>query len=174
MKNGRIAIRPYSRPREIVLTSAGNLDTVSLRDTQQTTARRWIANVGKKISLFVVGVANKTNLKLIAARGHAQLQAQSGDVEVTAHKSVSLFGSKQKVTLAAQEEALFTCAGAYIRLKGGTIDIHCPGSLSVKSAGHSFTGPASMNVPFQNFNNSDFCLECWLKAGQERKALMQA
>ncbi|WP_255992348.1 type VI secretion system Vgr family protein, partial [Chitinolyticbacter albus] len=57
-------------PNELILNAGHNLDLVSQRDTQQTTARRWVHNVGSKISLFVQGVADKVNLKLIAAKGH--------------------------------------------------------------------------------------------------------
>jgi len=151
-------------PRELVLAAEKNLDMVSQRDTQQTSARRWIHNVGSKISLFVHGIADKVNLKLITAKGHAQMQAQSGDVEITADKNVRINASKQKLTAAAGEELLLNCAGAYIRLKGGNIDIHCPGNASFKSAGHSFSGPASMDVALPTFPSSEFCLECFLKA----------
>jgi len=42
---------------------------------------------------------------------------------------------------------LINCAGAYIRLKGGKVDVHCPGNISIKSAGHSFSGPTSLKAP---------------------------
>jgi len=157
----------------MVLASSSNLYTVSQRDTQQSTARRWLHNVGKKISLFVVGVADKFNLRLITAKGHAQFQAQSGDIEITADKNVRLYGSKQKVNMAAKEEAIFMCAGAYIRLKGGNIDIHAPSKVCVKSDGQSFTGPTSMSTKFMTFNKSDFCLECWLNSCREKYGLIR-
>jgi uncharacterized protein (DUF2345 family) len=143
-------------PQELVLVAERNLDTVSLRDTQQTSARRWTHNVGKKISLFVVGIAGKFNLKLITAKGDAKLEAQSGDVEITGDQNVRITANKHKLTAVAGEEMLLACAGAYIRLKGGKIDIHCPGNLSIKSAGHSFDGPASMDVPMRVFPVSDY------------------
>ncbi|MCL2591039.1 MAG: DUF2345 domain-containing protein, partial [Betaproteobacteria bacterium] len=132
-------------PKELALIAEKNLDTVSLRDTQQSTVRRWIHNVGKRISLFVVGVADKFNLKLITAEGHAKLEAQAGDVEITGEQNVRIAANKQKLTAAAREELLLTCAGAYIRLKGGKIDVHCPGNISFKSAGQSFDGPTSLD-----------------------------
>ncbi|MCL2589748.1 MAG: type VI secretion system tip protein VgrG [Betaproteobacteria bacterium] len=146
-------------PQEMVLTSRGNLDTISQRDTQQTTARRWIHNVGKKISLFVHGVRDKVNLKLIAAKGHAQLQAQSGDVEIVGDQNVRIHANKGKLTAVAGEEMLLTCAGAYIRLKDGKIDIRSPGKLSMKAANISFDGPASMNVYMPQFPDSNFDTE---------------
>jgi type VI secretion system secreted protein VgrG len=126
--------------------------------------------VGKKISLFVVGIAGKVNLKLITARGHAQLQAQSGDVEITGDQSLRITASKKKLIAAAGEEMLITCGGAYIRMKGGNIDIHCPGPVSFKSAGHSLDGPASMEVPMPSFNSPKLC--GGKPAAQAKKALI--
>ncbi|MDN0085403.1 DUF2345 domain-containing protein [Crenobacter sp. SG2305] len=45
------------------------------------------------------------------------------------------------------ETALLTSGGGYIKLSGGNIDIHCPGTISVKGAEHTLSGSASMNVP---------------------------
>ncbi|TJZ78713.1 DUF2345 domain-containing protein, partial [Chitiniphilus eburneus] len=81
---------------------------------------------------------------LITAKGHANLHAQSGDVEIVGDKNVRLYANKQKLTLAAGQELLLTCAGAYVRLKGGDIEIHAPGSVSFKGSGFDFSGPASM------------------------------
>jgi type VI secretion system secreted protein VgrG len=134
-------------PDALLLTSGANLDTVSQRDTQQTTARRWIHNVGQKISLFVQGAADKVNLKLITAKGHAQLHAQDGDVEIAGDKSLRLYACKEKLTAAAGKELLLTCGGAYIRLAGGNIEIHAPGGISYKGAKHDFSGPARGNHP---------------------------
>ena len=136
----------FATPQEMVLASGSNLDMVTQRDMQQTTVRRWIHNVKSKISLFVQGVADKVNLKLITAKGHALLHAQSGNVEVTADKNVTISANKEKLLAAAGKEFLVTCGGAYIRISGGKIDVHCPGKLSIKAGEHSYTGPTSMDV----------------------------
>jgi len=132
-------------PQEMVLTSGKNLDMVTQRDTQQTSVRRWIHNVGKKISLFVHGVADKVNLKIITAKGHGLLHAQSGNVEVTADKNVKMTATEEKLTAAAGQELLATCGGGYIKIAGGKIDVHCPGTLSIKAGSHNYSGPTSMD-----------------------------
>jgi type VI secretion system secreted protein VgrG len=43
--------------------------------------RRWLHNVGQHISLFVAGVKDQIALKLIAAKGKVQVQAQSDAME---------------------------------------------------------------------------------------------
>ena len=138
-------------PEEMILASGGNLDTVSLRDTQQTTLRRWLHQAGKKISLFVLGVADKINLSLITAKGHAQLQAQSGDVEISGDKNVRIYAVKEKFVVAAGEEALITCGGAYIRLKDGNVEINAPNTLLFRGSRVQFTGPASLEVDKPGF-----------------------
>jgi type VI secretion system secreted protein VgrG len=153
-------------PEAMILTSGANLDTISLRDTQQTTLRRWIHNAAKKISLFVLGVKDKVNLKLITANGHAQLHAQTGDVEVIGEQNVRLHALKKQILVAAGEEVLITCGGAYIKLKDGNIDIHCPGNISFRSASSSYSGPAEMWVKGATPapGELNICIECLRRA----------
>lgn len=132
-------------PDALLLSSGANLDSVSQRDTQQTTARRWIHNAGQKISLFVQGVADKVNLKLITAKGHAQLHALDGDVEIVGDKSLRLYANKETLSAFAKKEILLACGGAYIRISNGNIDIHAPGNISYKGGKHDFSGPTSLD-----------------------------
>ncbi|MBP4045183.1 type VI secretion system Vgr family protein, partial [Chromobacterium violaceum] len=144
--------------------SAGqNLNLIALRDANHTTGRRWIHNVGQHISLFVAGVKDKVALKLIAAKGKVQVQAQSDAMELTADKDVTITSCKERVTVTAKEEILLTSGGAYIRLKGGNIEVHAPGAVSVKGASHNLSGPDQMNPTLPQFPNS-ICRECVLKA----------
>mgnify|MGYP001355599754 CR=1 FL=1 len=133
-------------------TAAGtNIDQVAQRDLNQTAGRRWLANVGQHISLFVNGVKEKISLKLIAAQGKVQVQAQHGEIEVTGERDVNITSTTRKIRFAADQEILLTSGGAYVRIKGGKIELHCPGTLSVKGAKHQWSGPASMNVPMPGF-----------------------
>jgi type VI secretion system secreted protein VgrG len=131
-------------PNELVLVAEKNLDTISQRDTQQTTARRWIHNAGERISLFVHGVAGKANLKLIAAKGHVLLKAQKGDVNIVADQNVRFYANQKQFEGVAEEELLIKCGGAYIRLKGGKIDVHAPGQISIKGSNVNFVSPQSI------------------------------
>uniref|UniRef100_UPI00210B7A1D DUF2345 domain-containing protein n=1 Tax=Chitinolyticbacter albus TaxID=2961951 RepID=UPI00210B7A1D len=119
---------------------------------------------------------DKVNLKLIAAKGHVNVQAQSGDVEIVGDKNVRIYANKEKLTAAAKEELLLNCGGAYIRLSGGKIDIHAPGKISVKGSNYSFSGPSQMQIthaemlaatpqPFSTKAVIDKQLEEWLVGG---------
>ncbi|SUX29417.1 type VI secretion system Vgr family protein [Chromobacterium vaccinii] len=128
--------------------SAGqNLNLIAQRDANHTTGRRWLHNVGQHISLFVAGVKDKVALKLIAAKGKVQVQAQSDMMEITADQDVTITSCKERVVVNAKQEILVTAGGGYIRIAGGNIEVHCPGTVSVKGASHDLSGPASMNPP---------------------------
>ncbi|MDW5419097.1 type VI secretion system Vgr family protein [Iodobacter sp. CM08] len=138
-------------PQSQTITAGTNLDLVAQRDTNQTSGRRWIHNVGQHISLFVAGVKDKVALKLIAAKGKIQLQAQSDDIEITGDKDLKVTACKGLLSISAKDEVLVTAGGGYIRLKGGDIEIHCPGEVSIKGASHDMSGPTSLNAPLPKF-----------------------
>ncbi|WP_434628639.1 type VI secretion system Vgr family protein [Chromobacterium sp. CV08] len=136
------------------LAAGANLNLLAQRDANHVTGRRWIHNVGKSISLFVSGVADKVAMKLIAAKGKVQIQAQSDAMELTADKDVTITSGKARITVAAKDEILLTSGGGYIRLKGGNIEVHCPGTVSIKGASHDLSGPDRMNIAHPAFPQS--------------------
>ncbi|KIA78976.1 Vgr, partial [Chromobacterium piscinae] len=148
------------------LTAGTNLNLVAQRDANHTTGRRWIHNIGKHISLFVAGVKDKTAMKLIAAKGKVQVQAQSDAMEITADKDVTITSCKQRIEINAKKEILFTAGGAYFRIAGGNIEVHAPGTVSVKGASHDLSGPDSLGKPLPVLPG-DFCLPCLLEAAKK-------
>ncbi|MFT3930595.1 MAG: type VI secretion system tip protein TssI/VgrG [Spongiibacteraceae bacterium] len=137
-------------PQSTTIATGNNFDQIAQRDTHQSTGKRWIHNVGESVSLFVAGAQNKLkeSLKILAAKGNVQIQAQSADIEITADKAIRLHALKQKQTWSAQKEILITCGGAYVRIGGGNIELHCPGTLTFKGSQHAVTGPASKATSF--------------------------
>jgi type VI secretion system secreted protein VgrG len=141
--------------QSLTLAAGSNIDQVAQRDTQQTSGRRWLHNVGQHISLFVAGVKDTISLKLLAAKGKVQLQAQSDAMELTADKDVTVTSCKDSITIAAKEEILLNVGGgAYIRMSGGNIEVHCPGTVSVKGASHEMSGPDQIYRPLPQFNTT--------------------
>jgi type VI secretion system secreted protein VgrG len=151
------------------LSAGQNLNLVAQRDANHTTGRRWLHNVGQHISLFVAGVKDKVALKLIAAKGKVQVQAQSDAMELTADKDLTITSAKQTIHVNAKQEILLTSGGAYIRLKDGKIELHAPGTISIKGASHNFSGPAQMNPPLPMFPK-EICVECLLRSAKAGSA----
>lgn len=132
--------------QNLSLTAGTNLDFTAQRDSNQSSGRRWLHNVGQHISLFVNGVKGKIAMKLIAAQGKVQIQAQHGEAEMTAEQDLSITSTQGKVLVVGRKEILLTSGGGYIRLKDGDIEIHCPGTVSIRGKAHTFNGPDAMHV----------------------------
>ncbi len=135
-------------------TAAHSINQIAQQDIQHTAGKRWLSNVKDSISLFVHGIKDKVSLKLIAAQGNIQTQAQSGSIEETAARNLTI-QAHEKVTLNAGKELLMTAGGAYIRMADGNIEIHAPDEVSRKGADHEIGGPASLGVSQQGFPHSD-------------------
>ncbi|KVP76534.1 type VI secretion protein [Burkholderia ubonensis] len=132
-----------STQQSVHVAANDHVNIASGRSVHVAAGKSLLASIGQKLSLFV----QNAGIKLFAGKGKVEIQAQSDSIEVTAQKSVKLLSATEKIEIAADQEILLTSGGAYIRLKGGAIEIHAPGKIDVKGASHAFSGPASMGYP---------------------------
>lgn len=123
-------------------------------DVSMTAGRNYAAAVRAGISLFTYGDAKAKRkdqgdqgIKLHAAHGKVDVQAQSGEVKAAADKDVNISSTHAKVDVAAKEHVLLTAGGAYIKIAGGSIQIHAPGSVQFKAGLKELSGPAHMPYP---------------------------
>lgn len=105
---------------------------------------------GESISLF----AQEQGVKVLAAQGPVVLQAQHNEMHLTAHNDMTLTSQGGKTVIAAKEELLLTCGGAFIRLKGGEITYGSPGNQIVKAPNWMMASAESMNVSHPEFPTS--------------------
>ncbi len=106
------------------------------------------------ISLFTYGKASaadkpnqETGIRLHAASGKVSSQSQGGPTRVTADKLVTMASATADVKVAAKAHVLLTAQRAYIRISGGDIEIHGPGTMAFKASMKELTAPsASMPV----------------------------
>ena len=125
------------------LSAEGNINLISGQSTHMAVGKSLIAGVAEKLSFF----AQNAGMKLFAGKGKVEIQAHSDNIELIAQKTLKAASSTEAIHVIAKEEIVLTSGGAYIRLKGGNIEIHAPGEVDVKGAQHLFGGPASMNPP---------------------------
>lgn len=143
------------------------LNVVSGQSTHIAAGKSLLASVSEKISLFVPNAG----MKLFAGKGKVEIQAHSDNIELTAQKSVKLISATERIEVAADQEILLTSGGAYIRLKGGNIEIHAPGAIDVKGSQHAFAGPVSMPYKLPIMPQS-ICIECLMKRATTRAPLV--
>ena len=132
-------------PKNTHLHSGKHLTVSTGQDINLASGKSLLASVAQSISLF----AQNAGIKLFAAKGKVEIQAQSDDMELTAQKAIRITSTADCVEIAAQNGILLTSGGAYIRIKDGNIEIHAPGTVDVKGAKRVFSGPASLNHNFK-------------------------
>lgn len=122
-------------------------------DVSATVGRNYAVAVRSGISLFTYGDAKAKRkeqgdkgIKLHAAHGKVDVQAQGAELKAAADKDLSIYSTHAKVEAAAKEHVLLTAGGAYIRIAGGSIQIHAPGSVLFKAGMKDLSGPTSLNA----------------------------
>jgi type VI secretion system secreted protein VgrG len=63
---------------------------------------------------------------------------------LTAQKDLKITSTEGRVEINAANGILLASGGGYIRIEGGDVQVHGPGTIDVKGAQHAFGGPASM------------------------------
>ena len=125
---------------ENIIATAGNNASINIFKKLSMAA-------GEMISIF----AHKLGIKLIAASGRVQIQAQSDEMELTAQKNMFITSCAGKITINAQNELLLLSGGGGIRIKNGTIEMIAPTSILQKTAVLSYSGPESIKEAIPSF-----------------------
>ncbi|CAG8863304.1 hypothetical protein PS627_00240 [Pseudomonas fluorescens] len=138
-----------SAPAGMALTSPGNLQlstgtnlTCTAGDSADFTVFKQLrVAAGEAISLF----AHKLGLKLLAARGPVEVQAQSDAMGLQSDKDLTLKSINGEMHLNAQHGITLVSRGAYIKLKDGSIEIGAPGELRIRNDHVEWGGAASVD-----------------------------
>ncbi|PMS15137.1 type VI secretion system tip protein VgrG [Trinickia dabaoshanensis] len=132
-----------STQQSVHVATTDHVNLVSGQSVHVATGKSMLASIGEKLSLFV----QNAGMKLFAANGKVELQAQSDNIELTAQQALKVVSTTDRIEIASDQGILLTSGGAYIKIAGGNIEVHGPGTVDVKGAQRQFAGPASMGYP---------------------------
>ncbi|WP_053144954.1 type VI secretion system Vgr family protein [Erwinia billingiae] len=113
-------------------------------------AKKFTVAAGDQISLY-----SRQGTKMFAARGDIDLQAQGGKFTTWSTDDTHIASGK-KMTVSAQDELVLICGGAWIKLKGGNVEIGGPGKMLVKNGGIVKQGATSMKSVMKSFEPEQF------------------
>ncbi len=80
-------------------------------------------------------------MALHAAAGKVEVASLTGASRYAAERTVTIASTQATVTVEGKQHVLLNAAGAQIRVLGGKIELHAPGKVEFKGAGHRFVGP---------------------------------
>lgn len=138
---------------QIALTAGQNL-SMSIR-------KRLLTSAMQGIRMF----AQSMGMKVFAAKGKVEIQAQSDNVEIIADKVLKLISAKKSIEIAAKDEILLTAKGSYIKINAAGIEHGMPTAFTVYSASKSLTGPKSLF-------KEPICIPCLIEAAKKNHAFV--
>ena len=136
-----------STPQHIQL-SANQNQMLTAGGNAEISALKRIALVAKKA---LVVFAHEMGMKLVAAAGKIEMQAQTNGVDITAMKGISITSTQDEIVISAKKKITLQCGGSYLTIEPTKVENGTGGSFKVKSADFNYDGPANLDMPYQNF-----------------------
>ncbi|MBN4859068.1 type VI secretion system tip protein VgrG [Citrobacter portucalensis] len=139
-------------PKNIQLTTGHSLTVTTGENADLTLFKRLTVAAGEAISLF----AQKMGMKIFAARGMIDIQAQTDAMRLQSDKTMNINSVNGEVVLNAQQGITLTSTGgAYIKIKDGSIELGAPGSLKLKSLDIQWGGVGFLEKALKPMSVSD-------------------
>jgi type VI secretion system secreted protein VgrG len=133
-------------PQAVRLASgSASVGIMSQQNTDISAMKRFTVAAGEAVSML----ARKAGMKLFAAKGKVEIQAQDDGLDAIAKKDVTVTSLEGRVEITAATELVVNCGGAYIKLSGGNIELGAPGNILLKCANAQKMGSANYHAPTQ-------------------------
>lgn len=153
-------------PAHTVISAGQNATITTAQDTNLLSQRHSAWAVKDGISLFTRGEAKDAQravqdvgLKLHAASGNVNTQAQSDKFTLTAEQGIDLQSTAASIVISAPSRIVLNGGGSYIKIEGGDIEVGTSGAATFKGAMKELTGGASASASSLNLPRSELDLK---------------
>ncbi|CAG9200575.1 type VI secretion system Vgr family protein [Burkholderia vietnamiensis] len=131
-----------STQQSVHVTANQHANIVAGKNVNLAAGKSLLASVLDKISLF----AQNLGIKIFAAKGPVDIQAQSGAASLVALQDVKIESADGRLILTAAKEVWIGAGGSYISIKGGLIENATTGQILEKCANWDKPGGASGTI----------------------------
>ncbi|MFP5391008.1 MAG: type VI secretion system Vgr family protein [Gammaproteobacteria bacterium] len=156
-----------STPKSTHIHSSDQITMSSGADTNLAVGKSLVASIKEKISLF----AYNAGIKLFAAKGKVEIQAQSGDIDIIAEKVLRLLSATDRIEIFAKKEVVIGADGSAIKINGSGIIDMTSGKRISHNSDFSLPGPKTMPYSLPTLPK-EVCLECLKKRAKQRSAFV--
>jgi type VI secretion system secreted protein VgrG len=134
------------------LAAQDSITGVAGKNVDWSVVKRFTVAAGEKLSFF----AQKLGIKIFAAKGPVEIQAQSDAMSLFADQNVAISSVNGSVCVRAKKELVLECGGAFIQLKDGNITLGGPADLFFKVITIQKKGATSMSEEMNGWQSSSF------------------
>ncbi|AOY95512.1 hypothetical protein BKK79_27560 [Cupriavidus sp. USMAA2-4] len=138
--------------QDIHLHSQGHTALTTGEHLSLATAKSLLASAMDRIVLF----AHKAGMRLFAAKGKIEIQAQNDAIEIIAQKVLRLISAQDRVEITAAKEVLIVGNGSYVRLNESGIELGTAGTWTAHAASHAMPGPKTAGQAIPVMPDGDF------------------
>ncbi|CAM8312752.1 Type VI secretion system tip protein VgrG [Klebsiella michiganensis] len=130
-------------PQAVRMASgSASVGIMSQQNTDISALKRFTVAAGEAVSML----ARKAGMKLFAAKGKVEIQAQDDALDAIAKKDVTVTSTEGRVEItAAKDVVLKNLDGSFIQLQGKNIILGCEGNILWKCANAQKMGSVSMS-----------------------------
>jgi type VI secretion system secreted protein VgrG len=122
---------------DLQLSASRNLIATAGSHADVSVLKRFTVAAGELVSVF----AQKLGIKLFAAKGKVDIQAQGDAMALSALKDLTITSTDGKLILSAAKEVWIGANGSYICINGNGIENGTPGDIVEKCAHWGKQGP---------------------------------
>ncbi|WP_243077478.1 type VI secretion system Vgr family protein [Pantoea sp. MQR6] len=139
--------------KSLQLSAGENLMATSGKNTDFSVLKAFTVAAGEIISLF----AQKMGIKVFAAKGKVEIQAQGDEMALDALKDVRISSSEGKVIIRAEQDILLVgSGGAYLRIGNGEVESGAPDKIIQRAAVWQKFGGQSASEMAHKWDKADF------------------
>jgi type VI secretion system secreted protein VgrG len=139
-------------PCHINLSAGQDIMQRSGDDHSISAGKRFLVAASQGVSMF----AHKCGIKLFAAQGKVQIQAQSDNLEMIGQRDVQITSAAGKAVVNAANGVILHGGGsAYIKILGDDVEIGGAGKLNLKIGNVTKDGPGAMSLPLPAFQQKN-------------------
>jgi type VI secretion system secreted protein VgrG len=129
-------------------SGSASVGIMSQQNTDISALKRFTVAAGEAVSML----ARKAGMKLFAAKGKVEIQAQDDALDAIAKKDLTVTSTDGRVEItAAKDVVLKNLDGSFIQLQGKNIILGCGGNILLKCANVQKMGPATVSSPPHEF-----------------------
>lgn len=150
-------------PATAHLTGGQHVAVTAGQNVSIAAGKSMFASISEKFSLFV----HRMGMKLIAASGKIQVQAQDDELELLAKKVVTIISTTDWINITAKQGIRLTAGNSQLEVSAKGIVGYTPGENRIHAGSHDTVGPES--VPAQ-FPGNDLCEKLVSGAAQAGQA----
>ena len=154
-----------STPQHIQLSANQNQILTAGGNTEISALKR-IALVARRALVVFV---HEMGMKLVAATGKIEMQAQNGGIDIIAKKGLTITSLEDEIIISAKKKITLQCGGSYLTIDPAKIENGTAGDFKVKSANFDYAQVASLNATYPEFT---VCESVAAGAADEGEALV--